>query len=82
MLAVPELTLGVGVNWAVKIRGSMLFTTKPDNVPPLVVMSLASKPTGTSEKVKVKVALWPTRRLELLLLIVKLGALVSATVVL
>ena len=62
--------------------GLVLLTAKPDSVPPVLVMSVASKPTGTSEKVNFSVALSPIFRLVVLALIVKLGALVSVAVVL
>lgn len=57
---------------------SLLLTTRPESVPPVVLMALASNPWGDSEKVNVMVAVWPICKLLVLLLTVTLGARVSA----
>ena len=51
-----------------------LLTTKPLMLPPLVVMSAAVKPLGTSEKVKLIVAVSPAFKELALLLIATVGA--------
>ena len=81
MLARPAVILGVGVNLAVNNLALVLLAAKSDRVPPVAAMSAASNPTGTSENAKVSVAVWPVDKLELLLLMDKVGALVSAAVV-
>ena len=48
--------------------------------PPLVVMSAAVKPLGTSEKVKEMVAVSPALRVLALLLIATVGAMVSTLI--
>ena len=54
-----------------------MLTTKPLRLPPLVVMSAAVKPLGTSEKVKLIVAVSPAFKVLALLLIERVGARVS-----
>ena len=56
---------------------SVLLTARPDSVPPLVVMSEATKPVGASLKVKVMVAVSPEMRLETSLVMARVGAAVS-----
>ena len=81
MLATPDVILGVGVILAVNTLGLVLLAAKSDRVPPMLRISATSNPTGTSENAKVSVAVWPVDKLELLLLMLKLGAWVSAAVV-
>ena len=54
-----------------------MLTAKPLRLPPLVAMSAAVKPLGTSEKVKLIVAVSPAFKVLALLLIARVGARVS-----
>ena len=74
MLALPEAKLAVGVKVAVRVRPVPLMALK---VPPVVTMSLSTKPTGVSLKVKVIVAVSPALRVLTLLVIARVGARVS-----
>ena len=56
----------------------VLSTVRADKVPPATVMSLMSKPTGFSEKVKVSVAFRPDVRVLMLEVMVTVGGMVSA----
>ena len=56
---------------------SVVLTVGLLNVPPTVVMSLAAKPLGASLKVKVTVAVWPDAKAAALLVIARVGAVVS-----
>ena len=59
MVAVPELVFALGVKAAVYVLALLPLTATLESAPPVVVMSEASKPTGTSLKVKVTFALSP-----------------------
>ena len=67
----------VGVRVALYTK-PVLSTVRADKVPPATVMSLMSKPTGFSEKVKVSVAFRPDVRVLMLEVMVTVGGMVSA----
>ena len=58
-----------------------MLTARPVSVPPVVVISAAAKPVGTSEKAKLMVAVWPAPRVLVLLLIETVGPTVSTVAV-
>ena len=59
----------------------VLLTARALIAPPVVVMSLAAKPVGASLKVKVMVAVSPALRALALLVMISVGAVVSAATV-
>ena len=75
MLAVPEARPAVGVKVAVRTRPVVV---KPVSVPPDTAMSDAVKVArGSSLKVKLMVAVWPIFRALALLVMDKVGGVVS-----
>ena len=79
MLALPLFKLAVGVKIAVRVRPVPLMALR---VPLLRVMSPAlpshvKELPGSSEKVNVILAVWPTNNWVLLLVMLTVGAVVS-----
>ena len=75
MEAVPALVLGVGVKVAVRVRPEPVVA---ERVPPVTETSSdVNKVLGSSEKVKVMVAVSPLFNVETLLVMAREGAWVS-----
>lgn len=80
ILAVPKFVLTVGVKLASYTVGSEVRTTNRESVPPEALISPASNPIGGSENRNVMSAVWPARKLDVLLLMTNEGATVSASI--
>ena len=75
MKALPLLAAS-GVKVAVKTAGSAV-SISPLIKPPTAVMASALKPTGTSEKTKLIVAIWPAIKTVVSLVMSRVGGRVS-----
>ncbi len=76
-MALPEPRLAAGVKVAVSVVLVGLAMALRVPVPRVAVTSLRSNPSGASENVKVRVAVWPVDSAAVLLLTVTVGARVS-----